>query len=126
MHDLAGYVALEGRAFSLFAPPIGTAFETHRHRIDRFDAIIVRMLSERAKIALELARVKSRLQLPVLAPEREAAVLDHVQRLNSEPISPDAIARIYSVIIREMRDLAASVAPGKEAAHETEQPVETI
>ena len=127
MHDLAGYVALEGRVFSLFAPPIGTAFETHRRRIDRFDEIIVRMLSERAKIALELAQVKSRLHLPVLAPDREAAVLDHVQRLDSRPIGPDAIARIYSVIIREMRDLATSATVGKELSREaSEQPIETV
>ena len=85
------------------------------------------MLSERAKIALELAQVKSRLHLPVLAADREAAVLDHVQRVYSGPIAPDAIARIYSVIIREMRDLATAATVGKELALEaSQQPIETI
>jgi chorismate mutase len=108
MHELAGYVALEGRDFSLSAPPIDHAFDTHRNRIDRFDEIIVRMLSERAKLALELARVKSSLGLPVLAPARESAVLKHVRQVESGPLGAEAIGRIYEAIIKEMRDIAST------------------
>lgn len=121
MHGLAGYVALEGRGFSLFAPPLGAAFDTHRRRIDRFDEIIVRMLSERAKVALALAQVKSELHLPVLAAEREAAVLEHVQHVDAGPLSPEAIARIYAVIIDEVRGCAAAATEGKEPSGEARE-----
>ena len=46
-----------------------------RDAIDRVDEVIVRLLNQRAKYAVEIGEVKVVLGLPIYAPEREKEVL---------------------------------------------------
>lgn len=60
-----------------------------RKRIDQLDREIVDLLNERAKIVVEIGKVKRDGKTPVYAPERERKVLDQVRSYNKGPL-PDA------------------------------------
>lgn len=74
-----------------------------RTAIDRIDSAILRLLSARTRIAIELGRLKRRHGAPVCSPEREAQVLSRVAALNSGPLAVRSIHQIFRLIIRETR-----------------------
>ncbi len=77
-----------------------------RHRIDQLDERLVELLTERARCALEIGRMKHDLGLDVYQPDREAEVLRHVQshgRLTGSPLAGEAIVRVFERIIDEAR-----------------------
>jgi chorismate mutase len=75
-----------------------------REDIDRVDAVLVALLAERARLALQAGQMKVAAGQPVVAPAREAAVLERVKQLAAPPLGPDAVARIFEQIITETRD----------------------
>jgi chorismate mutase len=83
-----------------------------RGEIDRLDGELVRLLNERALIALRLAVLKKQAGLPVVAPQREAEVLRRVQRLNQGPLDGDSISQIYDRIFSETRKLQRGESAG--------------
>lgn len=109
MHDLAAILPLAGR---WLAPPAsGPATErligAHRRRIDRLDEALLRLLNERTQVALRLAHIlahiKGALGHPLISPERERAVLDHVSRIAGGPLDAAAVTRLFQEIISETR-----------------------
>ena len=74
-----------------------------RKKIDALDEALVRLLSVRAACALEIGREKVRRGLPVYDPDREAAVLEHIQRLNQGPLDNQAMRRLFERVITEAR-----------------------
>lgn len=74
-----------------------------RKKIDALDEALVRLFSARAACALEIGREKARRGLPVYDPDREAAVLHHVQRLNLGPLDDEAMRRLFAGVIDEAR-----------------------
>ena len=52
------------------------------------DGRLVELLNERARLVVEVGKVKRADNVPIYAPHREAAVLDRVLRLNEGPL-PD-------------------------------------
>ena len=77
-----------------------------REDIDRVDEVLVRLLNERARVAVEIGRVKKEQGVEIYQPEREKQVLAHVRGVASEgPLGPDAIARLFERIIDEARRL---------------------
>jgi chorismate mutase len=74
-----------------------------RDAIDRVDEVIVRLLNQRAKYAVEIGEIKAVLGLPVYAPEREKQVLLHVERTSGGPLDPATIRRLFERIIDESR-----------------------
>jgi chorismate mutase len=76
-----------------------------RGRIDLLDETLVRLLNARAACALEIGRLKRDLGLPIYQPDRETAVLAHVQGLNHGPLDQAAIRRLFERIIDEARHL---------------------
>jgi len=79
-----------------------------RMRIDELDQQLVRLLNERAACALEIGRIKQRLEIEIYQPAREAEVLRHVQACTTAmggPLSPSALARLFERIIDEARRL---------------------
>ncbi len=76
-----------------------------RQRIDCIDAELLRLFNERAKLALEIGKVKKTLGLPVHVPHREEEILIRVQRENPGPLPPTSIARLYAQLIQESRRL---------------------
>ena len=67
-----------------------------RSRIDEIDRQLLRLLSQRAELSLEIGRAKRQSGEPVLVPEREQEILDELTRLNSGPLPPGAVRAIWS------------------------------
>ena len=57
-----------------------------RDAINRVDEVIVRLLNQRAKYAIEIGEIKGVLGLPIYAPEREKEVLHHVENACDGPL----------------------------------------
>jgi chorismate mutase len=85
-----------------------------RARIDVIDGQLMRLLNSRSACAVEIGRVKRRLGLAVYSPEREAAVLERVERENPGPLDATAVRRVFERIIDESRRLERLAAEGKE------------
>lgn len=77
-----------------------------RSQIDHIDAQLVRLLNQRARLAVHLARVKRHSGLPVRSPRREQEVLWRALRSNPGPLDRGAMGRLFRQIIRESRRLA--------------------
>jgi chorismate mutase len=74
-----------------------------RDAIDRVDEVLVKLLNQRAKYAIEIGEIKGHLQLPIYAPEREKEVLQHVEETSAGPLRDAAIRRLFERIIDESR-----------------------
>jgi chorismate mutase-like protein len=106
--------------------------EDLRHRIDMLDEHLVRLLNARAACALEIGRIKREEGMDIYQPARESEVLANVNRLNTGPLGPQAIQRLFERIIDEARHLervaddeyhasqAASALPPKRGGDETD------
>lgn len=69
--------------------------EELRRQIDALDEQIVDLLNQRAKIVVEIGRIKAAQGVPVYSPDREKAVLGKVCQANKGPLSDRTIAAIY-------------------------------
>src|SRR5262247_4533606 len=76
-----------------------------RQRMDAIDDELLRLFNERAKLALEIGRVKKDLGLPIHVPSREEQIITRVQQENPGPLSPTSITRLYQQLIQESRTL---------------------
>lgn len=72
-----------------------------RQDIDRVDAVLVALLRERTRLAIQAGIIKLAAGQPVQAIAREAAVLQRVQELAAPPLDSAAVARIFERIIDE-------------------------
>lgn len=75
--------------------------EQLRKRIDEVDAQLLELISERARIAAEVARVKGALakNQSFYRPEREAQILRKVMENNKGPLSQEEMARLFREIM---------------------------
>jgi len=76
-----------------------------RQNIDSVDEVLVKLLNQRAKWAIEVGRVKKAAGLPIYQPDREAKVVAHVVGANRGPLEADAIRRLFERVIAESRRL---------------------
>jgi len=74
-----------------------------RDAIDRVDEVLVKLLNQRAKYAVEIGEIKGHLALPVYSPEREKEVLHHVESASEGPLDDASIRRLFERIIDESR-----------------------
>jgi len=74
-----------------------------REAIDRVDDVLVKLLNQRAKYAIEIGEIKGVLSLPIYAPEREKQVLQHVEQASEGPLEEAAVRRLFERIIDESR-----------------------
>jgi chorismate mutase len=74
-----------------------------REAIDRVDEVLVRLLNQRTKYAIEVGRLKGVLALPIYSPDREKQVLENVERWSEGPLEPAAMRRLFERIIDEAR-----------------------
>jgi chorismate mutase len=76
-----------------------------RVKIDALDLKILALLNERAGIALEIGGIKSAAGLPTFEASRERAVIDGMVAANAGPLEAEAVERVYTAIMAEMRRL---------------------
>ena len=57
-----------------------------RKKIDEVDRRLVELLSERARAAVEIGRLKRDTSLPIYEPERERVVFENVRGMNRGPL----------------------------------------
>jgi chorismate mutase len=76
-----------------------------RKKIDELDQRLVELLSERARAAVEIGRLKRHTSLPIYEPERERIVFENVQRLNQGPLPGKDLVRIFERIMDVMRNV---------------------
>ena len=84
-----------------------------RDAIDRVDEVIVRLLNQRAKYAIEIGEIKGVLGLAIYAPEREKDVLHHVEKTCEGPLDGAAVRRLFERIIDESRRVERESAQGE-------------
>jgi|SRR5882672_121266 len=76
-----------------------------RIKIDELDRKLVALLSERARAAQEIGRLKRNTAMPVYEPDRERIVLSNVQEANRGPLPDRDLARIFERIMDVMRNI---------------------
>jgi chorismate mutase len=79
--------------------------EELRIRIDELDRQLVELLSERARAAQTIGRLKVATSLPVYEPDRERLVYANVRAANKGPLPDIELTHIYERIIDVMRAL---------------------
>ena len=79
--------------------------EDWRKKIDELDRRLVQLLSERARAAVEIGRLKRNTRMPVYEPDRERIVFANVQDENPGPLPGRDLVRIYERIIDVMRNI---------------------
>jgi chorismate mutase len=79
--------------------------EDWRKKIDELDRRLVELLSERARAAVEIGRLKRDTSLPIYEPDRERTVFSNVQEANQGPLTDRDLVRIYERIMDVMRNV---------------------
>lgn len=94
--------------------PIQNAWELvqeRRNEIDRLDSELLRVLSRRARISLELAAIKKSSGLPLYDGKRELQVIDRMCLQNPGPLRSENITSIFRCIIEESRRAGEKAPP---------------
>ena len=70
-----------------------------RERIDNIDEDILRLLNERAKVTLDIGKIKAKNKASVYVPNRERQIYEHISRINKGPLSNNSLNAIYREIM---------------------------
>lgn len=76
-----------------------------RRKIDDIDRKLVDLLSERARAAHEIGRLKREVGMPIYEPDRERKVFDNTKQANRGPLADRDLQRIYERIMDVMRQI---------------------
>ena len=76
-----------------------------RKHIDRLDGQLLRLLNQRASLAVRAGRLKKRQGRRLFDPKRELTVLRQMTHANHGPLSAQAVRAIYREILRQIRRL---------------------
>lgn len=80
--------------------------EECRRRMDDLDEQLVRLLSDRARVSLQVAKAKRAMgSVPAFVPERERQVFNHVHQVNEGPLPNEALDAIWREILSSSRAL---------------------
>ena len=83
-----------------------------RLKIDDLDRQLVRLISERARCAVEIGKLKQNSSLPIYEPDRERIIFDNIAHENHGPLSQVQLRQIYERMVDVMRQIQSDeVAP---------------
>src|SRR5215472_10670733 len=89
-----------------------------RRKIDELDRQLVALISERARCAVEIGKLKQNSQLPVYEPDRERIIFNNIQRENRGPLSEVQLRQIYERLVDVMRQIQSDeIAPQPNTEH---------
>lgn len=83
----------------------GPTIATVRTKIDRLDKQLIKLMNERAKLALEIGRLKDDSGIAAYAPAREGEVLARVTSLNKGPLGERCVRSVFRELISGSRAL---------------------
>src|SRR5437763_6610505 len=66
-----------------------------RKRIDGLDEKIVQLLNERARVVVEIGKLKQQSKEPIYAPDREKIILSKIRQLNHGPLPNRCLEAVY-------------------------------
>src|ERR1700722_20208383 len=75
--------------------PSEASLDSLRARIDSLDAQLVELLNARARVVVEIGKLKQQNNEPIYAPDREKAVLEKVRSLNKGPLPDRCLEAVY-------------------------------
>jgi chorismate mutase len=78
-----------------------------RTKIDALDCEIVRLLNERATLALEIRSLKPAAQWSLYDPKREEQIFEQLAACNEGPLYGENLREIYEAILHVMKELRA-------------------
>ena len=76
-----------------------------RKQIDELDRRLVELLSQRARAAHEIGKLKHTAGMPIYEPDREQAVFGNVRKINPGPLPDRDLVRIFERIMDIMRQI---------------------
>jgi chorismate mutase-like protein len=85
--------------------------DTLRDQLDVIDERILSLLSQRAKVIMQVADFKRHHHIPIYVPEREVSIIERLRMANPGPLPGDTIERIYRNILEEMRKFESEHSP---------------
>ncbi|MGM0366707.1 MAG: chorismate mutase [Actinomycetota bacterium] len=76
-----------------------------REKINQIDKKLVEYLNERAKVVLEVKRLKEREDVPLYDARREEELINNIVKYNKGPLYNDNIVQIFEAILRNVQIL---------------------
>jgi chorismate mutase len=76
-----------------------------RARIDEIDCQVVKLLNERAKLALEIRALKPQAKMALYDPKREEQIFAKLAACNEGPLYGDNLREIYEAVLHVMKEL---------------------
>ena len=83
----------------------GLSLEKLRLRIDELDSELLKLLNERAKLVIEIGKIKQKEKKDVLVPLREKELLDRLRKVNKGPMTDAMVLYLFQQIIDTLKDL---------------------
>jgi len=77
--------------------------EDWRKKMDELDLKLVKLLNERCSCALEIGKIKNKLNIDIYDPNREEQVIVNVEGVAQGPLTKKAMRRLFERIIDESR-----------------------
>ncbi len=74
-----------------------------RKKIDELDLELVKLLNQRSQCAIEIGKLKHKLDIEIYDPRREEEVIGRVWKEANGPLSKEAVKRLFERIIDESR-----------------------
>jgi len=91
-----------------------------RKKIDELDGKLVDLLSQRARAAHEIGKLKRDAAMPIYEPDREQSVFNNVRAANSGPLPDHDLLNIYERIMDIMRQIQQEEMTPRQAKSEGE------
>jgi chorismate mutase len=76
-----------------------------RRKIDELDRQLVALLSERARCAVAIGKLKQNSSLPIYEPDRERIIFNNIQQENHGPLTEVQLRQIYERLVDVMRQI---------------------
>lgn len=74
-----------------------------RHTIDNLDAVLIHTLAERFRCTQKVGRLKAEHDLPAADPDREARMIERLERLSAESgLDPEFARKFMRFIVDEV------------------------
>jgi chorismate mutase len=88
--------------------------EACRQQIDSLDQRLVELIQARAQVVQQVGAIKREAHIPVTDTGREQRVIQRAEELaNGGPLPPEAVGRIYQILVLEMRSWEAGLSATK-------------